>query len=265
MKRAVRMSVIFVVLALAVSLLMPVFALAAEAPVDVTNANDGYVTVDYDASVRMKVGIKFNNVTTYYEYVPGAPANYALIKGDGYYTVTLYRNTTGTKYSKVSSVGVWVELTDDLAPYRVSTFDASFTEGDAVSEKAAELCAEAETDGEKVAAIYTYMSTNLVYNRELAADINSGKVTVYTPDPNSILESGRGICIDLASLFAAMCRSQGIAVRVVKGYNGNVTHSWTVVTVDGVEYQIDPTYGVGYKTVAKTIEACVSPLTYRAA
>ena len=120
-----------------------------------------------------------------------------------------------------------VTVKDRFAPYLVSTSDIQFSKGDAVSAKAAELCKNAKTDEEKVVAIYNYM------------------------------------CYDFSSLFAAMCRSEGIPCALTKGYAGSSYHAWNKVNLNGSWYQIDLTYAVTRNVKnAKTLHDCVSPLTY---
>ncbi len=44
----------------------------------------------------------------------------------------------------------------------------------------------------------------------------------YVPDLDNIITSGKSICYDFASVFAAMLRSQGMPVKLIKGYTTNV-------------------------------------------
>ena len=91
----------------------------------------------------------------------------------------------------------------------------------------------------------------------------SGKVSKYIPDTAATLNSNKGICYDLASLFAAMCRSQNIPCTLTKGYAGSSYHAWNKVNVSGNWYQIDMTYAVTKRVINETTFAgCVSPLTY---
>ena len=103
------------------------------------------------------------------------------------------------------------------APYLIATTDVQFTSGDDVCKKAAELCKDAKTDMDKVTAIYNYIAGHYTYDTKLANDITSGKVSKYIPDTAATLNSNKGICYDLASLFAAMCRSQDIPCTLTKG------------------------------------------------
>ena len=149
------------------------------------------------------------------------------------------------------------------APYLIATTDVQFTSGDDVCKKAAELCKDAKTDMDKVTAIYNYIAGHYTYDTKLANDITSGKVSKYIPDTAATLNSDKGICYDLASLFAAMCRSQDIPCTLTKGCAGSSYHAWNKVNVSGNWYQIDMTYAVTKRVINETSFAgCVSPLTY---
>ena len=239
-------------------------AAAANDIVDTSNTSHGYVTVNYTSSAKLKVGIQYNGGKTVYRDCPsGKDASFSLDQGDGKYTVTLYRNVSGSSYEEVSSKTMNVTVKDAYAPYLVSTAEVQFSKGDAVSSKAAELCKNAKTDEEKVVAIYNYMAGRYSYDYALANEITSGKITKYIPDTAATLKGTTGICYDFSSLFAAMCRSQGIPCALTKGYAGSSYHAWNKVNLNGKWYQIDLTYAVTRSVKnAKTLHDCVSPLTY---
>ena len=143
-------------------------AAAANDIVDMSNTSHGYVTVNYTSSAKLKVGIQYNGGKTVYRDCPsGKDASFSLDQGDGKYTVTLYRNVSGSSYEQVASRSMNVTVKDRFAPYLVSTSDIQFSKGDAVSAKAAELCKNAKTDEEKVVAIYNYMADRYSYDRPL--------------------------------------------------------------------------------------------------
>lgn len=239
-------------------------AAAANDIVDMSNTSHGYVTVNYTSSAKLKVGIQYNGGKTVYRDCPsGKDASFSLDQGDGKYTVTLYRNVSGSSYEQVASRSMNVTVKDRFAPYLVSTSDIQFSKGDAVSAKAAELCKNAKTDEEKVVAIYNYMADRYSYDYELANEITSGKITKYIPDTAATLNGTTGMCYDFSSLFAAMCRSEGIPCTLTKGYAGSSYHAWNKVNLNGSWYQIDLTYAVTRNVKnAKTLHDCVSPLTY---
>ena len=197
--------------------------------------------------------------------VKGASGNKLKLtdKGNGKYTVTLYRNVSGTSYQQVESKSMNVTVKDSYVPYLVSTSEVQFSKGDTVSAKAAELCKNAKTDEAKVIAIYNYMASRYTYDNKLANEITSGTITKYIPDTAATLKGTTGICYDFSSLFAAMCRSQGIPCALTKGYAGSSYHAWNKVNLNGKWYQIDLTYAVTRSVKnAKNLHDCVSPLTY---
>ncbi len=190
--------------------------LAAGSAIDTSTACAGYFTVSYsqDTAVKMKVGVTLEGNTVYYDYTPGTSSVYAFVDGDGQYTITLYRNTSGTSYRRVEQVSVDVALDDPMAPYLVSTTEITFSSEDSVGQKAAELCAGLTEDGDKVVAIHNYIASHFTYDDAFAALVDAGQVVNYTPDTARTLETQTGICYDFSALFAAMCRSQGIPCAI---------------------------------------------------
>ena len=90
---------------------------------------------------------------------------------------------------------------------------------------AAELSDKASNDLDYVGLVYRYVTENIKYDEELAANVKSG----YLPDIDNTMDSGKGICFDYASLMAAMLRSQGIPTKLVVGYSGDAYHAWISV------------------------------------
>lgn len=231
-------------------------AKAANVVIDTTNANNGYVTVNYTSDKRLKVGIRYNSGRTSFIDCPNGTANFALEKGNGTYTVALYSNVAGTKYKEVTKSTVKAVMKDAFAPFKVSTSEASFVPGDSVSKKADELC-KGKTESEKVVAIWNFINDKYQYNYRFADQITSGQVKQYTPNPNAILAKDKGICYDFASLFAAMCRHEGIPCKIVKGYVNTTYHAWNQIYVNGEWREVDLTRAVCQRaSVARTIADC---------
>lgn len=259
MKRAVRFSGIFLPILILTAALLGGTAQAAN-EIDVSTASAGYFTVSAESTTRMKVGVTANGATVYYDYTPGNTSSYVFAQGDGRYTVTLFRNISGTKYKKVTSTQVDVRMESELAPYLASTEEITFSETDAVGLKAAELCANAVSDSEKVVAIHNYIAANFTYDYDLAAQIQSGAVKVYTPDTSAVLANQKGICYDMASLFAAMCRSQGVPCAIARGYLDGQSHAWNMVWVDGAWQSMDLTRSASWKTCGTVLADCLVAL-----
>lgn len=122
--------------------------------------------------------------------------------------------------------------------------DVSFTNGQATLwdtktvELADEMCADCDTDEEKVKSIYNWMIDNFEY------DYGYTSVIQYF-DVRRTLSSQKGICYDFAHLFAALCRSQNIPCYVVDGDkrdNTQYRHTWNRVYFDGSWWNIDVTF-----------------------
>lgn len=221
--------------------IFPSVVFAEESIIDTSHASEGYFSVysDVDCS-KMKVGVTFDKATTFYDYTSGETSSYAFAKGNGVYTITMYRYTgVGIKYRQVISETVVVALENSLSPYLVSTEEIKFTENDEVSVKAAEICCDKSDTYSKVMALCKFISENISYDYELAEKIINGTVKTYHPNACEILKNKKGICYDYAVLFAAMCRSQCIPCSVEKGYIGNSYHSWNRVYIDDKWYIVD--------------------------
>ncbi len=144
----------------AAALSMGVTAAAVNDVVDMSNSIHGYVTVNYPRVQDSRLVFSTTAARPYSMIARAArmlPSS--LDKGNGKYTVTLYRNVSGTSYQQVESKSMNVTVQDSYAPYLASTSEVQFSKGDTVSAKAAELCKNAKTDEAKVIAIYNYMAS----------------------------------------------------------------------------------------------------------
>lgn len=241
--------------------ILTVHVSAAHAEIDVSTASDGYFSVFYegDASLKMKIGVTVAEQTTYLNYTPGARAAFALDKGDGAYTITLYRNLSGTRYQKVLSKTLSVTLKDPLAPYLVSTSEITFAEDDAIGQKAAQLCEGLTDDQSKIVAIHNFIAGNFQYDDVFAAAVRKGTVKNYTADTNGALNKQQGVCYDFSAVLAAMCRSQGIPCKLVKGYTTGGYHAWNLIYTDGAWVSVDVTAAVVRQaSSANTLSDCIA-------
>ena len=260
MKRMTRILGVFLCLVMVFS--GSAFA-AGNAIIDTSTSSEGYFTVEYNhyIGVKMKVGVTYAGETKYYNYTPGEESSYTFANGDGNYTIALYRNVYGTKYSQVTSTYVAVETVDPMAPYLVSTDEITFSAEDAVGMTTAALCEGLETDEEKLVMFYNYISKYFKYDYNFAAKVRSGEIKNYTPDTNLALETEKGVCYDFSALFAAMCRSQDIPCAVAKGYFGGSYHAWNMVYMDEEWIAVDMTAAVCKRYIpADELSDCVVDL-----
>lgn len=122
--------------------------------------------------------------------------------------------------------------------------DVSLTNGQATlwdtntAKLADEICADCDTDEERVKAIYYWMIHNFEYDYDCDPMIQYFNV-------RKTLISHKGICYDFAHLFAALCRSQNIPCYVVDGtpYDPEMDcHTWNRVCFDGSWWNLDITF-----------------------
>ena len=226
------------------------------AEIDYSNTEDGYVMVRplLDSGKRWKALVKGSSTTYTYNLTPGSWSVFPLSDGNGDYRITVYENVSGTSYAAVLSLNCSVTLRDEFAPFLHANQYVDYDAAPNTVAKAAELTAGAQTELEKVAAVYDYVVKNLTYDRQLAASVTSG----YLPVLDQVLEKKSGICFDYAALMTGMLRSQGVPCKLVVGYAGTVYHAWISVWtaehgwVDNVVYfngsawqRMDPTFASG--------------------
>jgi transglutaminase-like putative cysteine protease len=85
--------------------------------------------------------------------------------------------------------------------------------------------------------------------------------------PDVTLSRGEGACRDLAALFIAACRSQGLAARLVSGYHAQPDpdqqhhlHAWCEVYLPGGGWRgFDPTCGLAVTNRHVAVAAGLSP------
>lgn len=107
-------------------------------------------------------------------------------------------------------------------------------------ELADEICADCDTDEEKIKAIYEWMIHNFEYDYEYEPIVQYFNV-------RKTLSTRKGICYDFANLFAALCRSQNVPCYVVDGTkidNANYHHTWNQVYFNSSWWNVDVTFDI---------------------
>lgn len=200
------------------------------AKIDASNTSKGYVAVKYTGSKsKVKVIITHSDSSYTYNIGKNKYTYYPLQMGNGKYNISVYENVSGSSYMPVLQQDITVSIKNSDDVYLYPNQFVWFNQDSKVVNKSAQVCAGCESDFDKVSAIFKYVTDNISYDTSKASSVTSG----YIPDISSILNSGKGICFDYASVFAAMCRAQGIPTKLAIGYvkqsNGMVYHSWNYV------------------------------------
>ncbi len=193
------------------------------ATIDVSHVAEGYIMADYHgANEKVKLQIKGPDNVTYSYNMHGGYEVFPLTAGNGTYTIGVYENISGTKYSTALSCSVEVTITNEFGPYLYPNQYVNFTASSLPVGKASELAYTANNDLEVVEKVYNYMIRNFTYDYDKAANVQKG----YLPVVDEVFKSNTGICFDYAAVMATMLRTQNIPTRLEVGYVGEEYHAW---------------------------------------
>lgn len=242
-----------ILIALAV-LINPVTAVAADTPLfDTSNIKNGTVTISYNADARLKVIVDKDGQQIIYDLKnDGTAETFPLQMGNGDYTVSILQNVGGNRYRYISKKTVTLDLENGNTVYLASVQNINWNDGMKAIKKAREITKDLKTDSEKIQKVYEYVISRIKYDYSKYSTLQSN----YVPNIDNIITSGKGICYDYASVFAAMLRSQGIPVKLVMGYSTNVKgyHAWNEVydSKTGEWITVDTTYDAEQRAAGRT-------------
>ena len=198
-----------------------------EVLVDTSRSSKGFFGLHCTSDKKIKVQVfKGDDVYTY-DVVTGKDQIYPFQLGDGSYTIKVMKNIADTKYSELYATSVDVSLDNEFEPFLRPNQYAEYTEDSDCVKMAAELAAQAGDSNEFITNVFDYVCDSIKYDKKKAETVQSG----YIPDPDETMETGKGICIDYASLAASMLRSQGIPTKIIFGYvgeDGELYHAWNM-------------------------------------
>jgi transglutaminase-like putative cysteine protease len=198
------------------------------AVVDYSNAASGYVMISYSGeNPKVKVQITPEGKEPYtYDLLPNTGFQaFPLSMDAGSYDVCVFTNVEGDRYAQVAKQTITADIVNQFQPFLRANQYANFTSDSRCVAKAQEVVKDAKSDLGATERIYQFVVSNVVYDFDKAATVQSG----YIPNPDDTLSTGKGICFDFASLTTSMLRSQGIPCKLVVGYVGTAYHSWISV------------------------------------
>ncbi len=102
------------------------------------------------------------------------------------------------------------------------------------------------SDFEKCLALYNYFVSHYTYDYYVADNLGDPEIDNMVSGYR-LLTEGQGICQEISVAYSFLLLEAGVDATVVKGereYDG-MGHQWSLVTIDGNNYHIDPTYGLG--------------------
>ena len=218
--------------------------------VDTSHAKEGYflASINKKSNKKMKMRVIKGKETLTYDL--NTSADYEVFPfqlGDGKYTISLFENVSGKKYSAAGKVTVNVKLTNQYDPFLYPNQYVNYTAESNAVLQADKLC-KGMKDSEAFDTVCTFMKSKFVYDYIKAATITAGTL----PDIDGCYNKGMGVCQDLSAIMIAMLRSQGIPSKLMIGYAGKQYHAWTVSIVDNKEVFYDPTAALNAINKPKT-------------
>lgn len=198
--------------------------------VQISVLTSGAVKVSYQSSSNAAVKLLIEKDGRKYSYNiqhNGTDEVFPLQLGNGDYAVSVMKQVEGNKYRRIYSETVQLSMKDGKQVYLNSIQIIKWDRTKQAVRLAQKLTKGLKTDQEKVKTIYNYIVKNMNYDFDKYAKLEN----TYLPDIDATLQCKGGICYDFSSLFAAMARSVGVPVKLVKGYTSNVKgyHAWNEV------------------------------------
>ncbi len=200
--------------------------------IDASNISEGYVMVRYTGDVdkiRLQITAPDGSVYTYSLSV-GDWETFPLSGGNGPYHLDILEHAYDNMYAIAFSQDIEVTLNDEFKPFLYPNQYVWFNDDFKAVAYGVEFSENATDDLDYVTQVYHYVTENISYDNELAANVS----TDYLPDIDRTMETGKGICFDYASLMAALLRSQGVPTKLVVGYSGEAYHAWISVWLDEI-------------------------------
>lgn len=215
--------------------------------IDTSLKEKGLVRVGYKGtgSEKLKVMVAKGETKYYYPLKPdGVIHGFPLQLGNGEYKVSVLNNISGNQYGYLKTETLSINLKDPNIVYLNSIQTITWNPDSAASKKNIQLTTGITDPTKKINASYDFIVKNVTYNY----DKINGLTSEYTPNPDETLKVLNGICYDYSSLFAAMKRSEGIPIKLVKGYNKytDVYHAWNEVYINGKWVVVDTTFDAVY-------------------
>lgn len=202
------------------------------------NASEGYVMIKRESEKEQRVRIGQGKKTfTYHLRSDGEYEVFPLQLGSGKYDIRVYEQVKGTQYAQVYSKTLSAKMEDENKTFLYPNQYVWYTPQSKAVALAKQVCEGASTDSEKLTAVYTYITKHVSYDYIKMATVQPG----YMPDVDATIDTGTGICFDIASLMAAMLRAEGVPTQIAIGSVQGMAHAWNRVYLDGKWSIVDAT------------------------
>ena len=160
--------------------------------------------------------------------------------GNGQYTIGVYENVEGTRFTPLVTETVNIKLDDTSRVFLNSIQLINWSDRMNTVTLARELTQDMTTENEKIEVIYQYMVQQFRYDFDKVQNLTYD----YIPVIDEVVRRKLGICYDYSAVFASMLRSLGIRTKLVMGFTKNVKefHAWNEVFMDDKWVVVDTTF-----------------------
>ena len=224
--------------------------------IDFSNYTEGYIMLrTTPTEKRMKiVVIHDDNERIQYDIKnTGEYEVFPLQYGNGNYNFVLYENMYDTKYQRLESITIKVNMPDTNKCFLYPNQYVNYTKDMLAIQYAQDLCKGITDPQEKVNTIFTAIcwedETHFIRNTDgtitayRRAKNKYGTISDdYIPAIEQTFRENMGVCRDWAGLLTAMLRSVGVPTKFMVGTYMNEGHAWISVIIHGQEHEMDPTY-----------------------
>ena len=192
--------------------------------IDLSSTDKGYIVMLCKADKQLLLQVIKDDSTYNYAVVNGEEQVFPLQMGNGHYTFRVMENIGDNKYVEYYKDEADVTVADPMDPFLRTNTYTKYNEQSECVKKAKSFAEQSAGVDDFIGKVYDYICDNITYDREFAESVQSG----YLPDPDKTMSSKKGICLDYASLAAAMLRSQGVPTKIIFGYvaPNDLYHAW---------------------------------------
>ena len=217
--------------------------------ISIEEIHKGIIRLQYKGDNFCVVYVKNNSKldSKEYKYIIYDKDSYifSLTDGDGTYSIKAYsviQDSNGNELIDNTSneYNITLENSDENI-YKYSTSLVNYE-----STETKNLINSVFKNTNSIDEIFFYFS-KIRYDDDLADSISSGVVKTHSVNFSKVIESKKGICLDIATSMAIVLRYKGYPTQLVYGYvtlgNNTAYHSWIRVYIDGNWRSYDPTFG----------------------
>ena len=174
--------------------------------VDLSAVSEGYVALCAYSNSRLKAQVLKDDMTYTYDLSSeGVPSILPLQCGSGRYTIRVLENVGSTKYAVIYITERDVKLLDEFQPFLRPNDYARYDASSLCVQSASHIAEHSRDALEFIGGVYELICGSIAYDAVKA----SSTTTMYLPDVDATLISGKGICFDYEGVDHRELRGRG--------------------------------------------------------